>query len=95
MTKPLLVRFRDERSENGADRDTLKAVADKLGVSETMAVHIAINRIHQRLFPEQYNEDFPSNEALRQIRAENPETPGAVVDDIRDRIAEHEAEDDR
>lgn len=95
MSKPLLVRFRDEGSEHGADRATLKEVAKKLGVSETMAIHIAINRMHQRLFPVKHNEEFPSDEALRQIKMENPEKPAVIVDDIRDRLTEHEPEKDR
>lgn len=95
MSEPLLLRFGDAQTEHGVDRATLKAVAEKLGVSETVAVHIAINRLHQRLFPEKYNEDLPSDAAFRQIKAENPERPGVVDDDIRDRIAEHEADQER
>lgn len=52
-------------------------------------------QMDQRSASEQYNEDFPSDEALRQIKAENPDKPGIIVDDIRDRIAEHDGGENR
>lgn len=36
---------------NDALRQTISAIAGKMGVSEENAVHIAINRMHANLFP--------------------------------------------
>ena len=48
--KPLLLRFAAEASATQATRDMLSEIAAKLGVSQTKAVHIAINRLHMALF---------------------------------------------
>lgn len=52
MPKPLLVHFSHEDKPDGASRSSLKEIAQALGVSETKAVHYAINRMHSALFPE-------------------------------------------
>ena len=48
--KPLLLRFATEATATQATRDMLSEIAGKLGVSETKAAHIAINRLHMALF---------------------------------------------
>ena len=48
--KPLLLRFAAEAAATQATRDMLSEIAGKLGVSETKAAHIAINRLHMALF---------------------------------------------
>ncbi len=51
-TNSLLVRFSETRTLTRTTRDDLRAVAAKLGVSETMAIHIAINRLRAHLDPD-------------------------------------------
>lgn len=53
-SKPLLVHFSAKGSPLGASRTTLKEIAEALGVSETRAIHIALNRFHTSLFPERH-----------------------------------------
>ena len=48
--KPLLLRFASEATATQATRDMLSEIAAKLGVSQTKAAHIAINRLHMALF---------------------------------------------
>ncbi|WP_288093058.1 hypothetical protein [Thiomonas sp.] len=48
--KALLLRFASEATATQATRDMLSEIATKLGVSETKAAHIAINRLHMALF---------------------------------------------
>ncbi|OIQ86938.1 hypothetical protein GALL_311970 [mine drainage metagenome] len=48
--KPLLLRFAAEASATQVTREMLSEIAAKLGVSETKAAHIAINRLHMALF---------------------------------------------
>lgn len=66
--KPLLVRFKEGNSMLGASRETLKQCAEKLGVPETAAVHIAINRLYMQLFPERIADTAPAD---AQIAAQN------------------------
>lgn len=74
QAKPLLVHFKEDRSRLGATRETLKEIADELGVSETKAVHIAINRLHMQIFPALYQEEV-SAEAFRKAGVETPQEP--------------------
>ncbi|MHB0927745.1 MAG: hypothetical protein ACYC3W_02320 [Candidatus Nanopelagicales bacterium] len=52
----LLVRFSEARTLTRATRGDLRAVAARLGVSETMAIHIAINRLRAHLDPDDAGE---------------------------------------
>ena len=67
MTKALLVKFRDTDTPFGTRRETLKEIAEKLGVTETKAVHIAINRLYTSLFDEDGDFDCPSDETLKRV----------------------------
>lgn len=69
QNKPLLVRFKDNSSMLSASRDTLKQCAEHLGVTETAAVHIAINRFHMQLFPERIAEEAPNDAQIAEINA--------------------------
>ncbi len=42
--KNLLLKFKSKDSLYGVTRETLKALADKMDVSETMVVHLALSR---------------------------------------------------
>lgn len=72
--KPLLVRFKVSSSMLGASREDLKQCADRLGVTETAAVHVAINRLHTELFPEQIAQDAPTDAQIAKVNAKNAET---------------------
>lgn len=48
--QPLLLRFASEPTATQATRDMLSEIAGKLGVTQTKAAHIAINRLHMALF---------------------------------------------
>jgi hypothetical protein len=63
MNQALLINFKQTDTAFGVRRDTLKAAAKKLGVSETSAVHIAINRLYADLFPA--SEDFPTKDTIQ------------------------------
>ena len=60
--KPLLLNFSGEPGYTVAKRATLKECAALLGVSETKAAHIAINRLWLQLTGKDSVEfDFPAN----------------------------------
>ncbi|MHB1954583.1 MAG: hypothetical protein ACYCOU_12625 [Sulfobacillus sp.] len=67
MNKALLIKFRNTDTPFGVRRETLKEVAEKLGVTETKAVHIAIGRLYAQLFDGGGDFDFPSDETLKRI----------------------------
>jgi hypothetical protein len=71
QNKPLLVRFKDKGSMLSASRDVLKQCAERLGVTETTAVHIAINRLYMQIFPERVAEEAPTDTQLAKINAMN------------------------
>lgn len=69
--KPLLVLLKENSSMLSASQDTLKQCADRLRVTETAAVHIAINRLYMQLFPERIAEDAPTDAQITEINARN------------------------
>lgn len=69
MSNALLINFKTITSVTGARRESLKAIADHLGVTETAAAHIAINRLYLQLFHGEAEYDFPTAEQLKEIDA--------------------------
>ena len=67
MSNALLINFKSKTSVTGARRESLKAIAEQLGVTETAAVHIAINRMYFELFHGGQEFDFPTAEQLKVI----------------------------
>ncbi|MHB1915153.1 MAG: hypothetical protein ACYCPX_06260 [Acidiferrobacteraceae bacterium] len=67
MNKALLIKFRDTDTPFGVRRETLKEIAEKLGVTETKAVHIAIGRLYASLTGGDGDFDFPSDQVLKRI----------------------------
>ncbi|CQR44891.1 hypothetical protein THICB3560256 [Thiomonas sp. CB3] len=61
--QPLLLRFASEPTATQATRDMLSEIAGKLGVTQTKAAHIAINRLHMALF-EGDLKDIDTSQAL-------------------------------
>ncbi len=74
-TKPLLLNFAQSPTVTGITRTELKEMAACLGTTETAAVHMALARMFQDLFPERIHDDLPSQ---AEIDAENAAAPGAL-----------------
>jgi len=55
----LLLKFKSKDSPYGVTRETLKALADEMDVSETMAVHLAISRFAKEVLPAYEIDDGP------------------------------------
>lgn len=49
--KNLLLKFKSKDSPYGVTRETLKALADEMAVSETMVVHLALSRFAKEVLP--------------------------------------------
>lgn len=66
MSNTLVIPFSEKTSAAEVERKNLKEIAEKLGVTETKAVHIAINRLHREFFPERHPEagDYPTDSQL-------------------------------
>ncbi|HQS58354.1 MAG: hypothetical protein B7Y56_09725 [Gallionellales bacterium 35-53-114] len=47
----LLLKFKSKDSPYGVTRETLKALADEMDISETMVVHLAISRLAKEVLP--------------------------------------------
>ena len=52
-TKSLVVRFSDKISETETTHERVKAIADRLGISQNKAVHYAINLAHNQIIGQQ------------------------------------------
>lgn len=59
MGDKLLLKFRGKDSSYGVTRETLKALAEELHVTETMAAHIAISRFAREVLPGYEADDGP------------------------------------
>ena len=51
MADNLLLKFRRKDTAYGVTRDTLRALADELGLTETMVVHLAAARLAGEVLP--------------------------------------------
>ena len=67
MVKAIHINVKDACLEQGIGR-VLKSIADKLGVSETTAVHLAVNRFYFQLFSAD-EIDYPTQEQVAEINA--------------------------
>ena len=67
-------RYRSADSASGVTRDTAKRIAERLGVDETQAIHLALHDMAVRLLP-QYDADEGALTAsqMRQIRKQVPQ----------------------
>lgn len=55
----LLLKFKSKDSPYGVTRETLKALADEMDVSETMVVHLAVSRFAKEVLPAYEMDDGP------------------------------------
>ena len=55
----LLLKFKSKDSPYGVTRETLKALAEEMNVSETMVVHLAVSRFANEVLPAYEKDDGP------------------------------------
>ena len=67
-------RYRPLDSATGVTRDTAKRLAERLGVDETQAIHLALHDMAVKLLPQYEADDGPLTAAqLRQIKKRAPQ----------------------
>jgi len=67
-------RYRPADSTTGVTRDTAKRLAERLGVDETQAIHLALHDMAVKLLPQYEADDGPLTAAqLRQIKRRVPQ----------------------
>jgi hypothetical protein len=73
-TDQIAFRYRPVDSKTGVTRDTTKRLAERLGVDETQAIHLALHAMAVKLLP-QYEADDGSLTAaqMRQIKKRTPQ----------------------
>ena len=65
----LLLKFKSRDSSYGVTRETLKALAEEMDVSETTVVHLAVSRFAREVLPAYEMEDGPLTAAdIKRIR---------------------------
>ena len=77
----LLLKFKSRDSSYGVTRETLKALAEEMDVSETTVVHLAISRFAREVLPAYEADDGPLAAAdIKRIRkAAQPMLPKGKV----------------
>jgi hypothetical protein len=77
----LLLKFKSKDSPYGVTRETLKALAEEMDISETMVVHLAISRFAKDVLPTYEMDEGPLTAAdLAHIRkAAKPMLPKGKV----------------
>ena len=66
-------RYRNVDSPTGVTRETAKRVAERLGVDETQALHIALYQLAVKVLPQYEPDDGPLTSAqVRQIKKTTP-----------------------
>lgn len=73
----LLIKFKSKDSQYGVTRETLKALAEEMDVSETMVVHLAISRFAKEVLPAYEMDDGPLavGDIARIRKAAQPKLP--------------------
>jgi hypothetical protein len=67
-------RYRTTDSTSGVTRETAKRLAQRLGVDETQAIHLALHEMAVKLLPQYEADDGPLTAAqLRQIKKRVPQ----------------------
>ena len=70
----IVFRYRTADSATGVSRETAKRLAERLGVDETQAIHLALHEMAVRLLPRYEADDGPLTAArIRQIRRRVPQ----------------------
>ena len=67
-------RYRTMDSTTGVTRETAKRMAERLGVDETQAIHLALHEMAVKVLPQYKADDGPLTAAqLRQIKKRVPQ----------------------
>jgi hypothetical protein len=67
-------RYRTIDSTTGVTRETAKRLAERLGVDETQAIHLALHEMAVKLLPQYAADDGPLTAAqIRQIKKQVPQ----------------------
>jgi hypothetical protein len=67
-------RYRPADSTTGVTRDTAKRLAERLGVDETQAIHLALHDMAVKLLPQYEADEGPLTATqVRQIRKRSPQ----------------------
>ena len=67
-------RYRAADTTTGVTRDTAKRLADRLGVDETQAIHLALHDMAVKMLPQYEADDGPLTATqMRQIRKRAPQ----------------------
>ena len=67
-------RYRPADSTTGVTRDTAKRLAERLGVDETQAIHLALHDMAVKLLPQYEADEGPLTSAqLQQIKQRAPQ----------------------
>lgn len=73
-TEQIAFRYRPIDSSTGVTRETAKRLAERLGVDETQAIHIALHSMAVRLLPQYEADAGPLTAAqVRQIKKRLPQ----------------------
>ena len=73
-TDQIAFRYRANDSSTGVTRETAKRLAERLGVDETQAIHLALHAMAAKVLPQYETDDGPLTSAqLRQIRKRAPQ----------------------
>lgn len=77
----LLLKFKSRDSSYGVTRETLKALAEEMDVSETTVVHLAISRFAREVLPAYEADDGPltATDVKRVRKAAQPMLPTGKV----------------
>lgn len=66
-------RYRNFDSPTGITRETAKRLAERLGVDETQAIHLALHQLAVKILPQYEQDDGPLTAAqVRQIKKSAP-----------------------
>ncbi len=73
----LLLKFKSKDSPYGVTRETLRALAEEMDVSETMVVHLAVSRFANEVLPAYEKDDGPltTKDIARIRKAAQPMLP--------------------
>ena len=67
-------RYRAADTTTGVTRDTAKRLADRMGVDETQAIHLALHDLAVKMLPQYEADDGPLTAAqMRQIKKSAPQ----------------------
>lgn len=67
-------RYRPSDSSTGVTRETAKRLAERLGVDETQAIHLALHKLAVEILPQYEADEAPLTAAqIRQIKKRAPQ----------------------